>query len=36
MQQGKAIIQVKNSWFQAKADEAQKKHFRGKVVWQCI
>ena len=32
----KAIRQVKNAWFQAKADEAQRQCFGGKVVWKCI
>ena len=29
----KAIKQAKNTWFQAKADEAQRQRFGGKVVW---
>ena len=32
----KAIRDAKNAWFQAKADEAQRERFRGKVVWKCI
>ena len=31
-----AIRQVKNAWFQAKVDEAQRQHFRWKVVCKCI
>ena len=31
----KAIRQVRNAWFQAKADEAQRQYFGGRVVWKC-
>ena len=31
-----AIRDAKNRWFQAKAEEAQRAHFGGKVVWRCI
>ena len=32
----KVIREAKNAWFQAKAEEAQKSRFGGKVVWRCI
>ena len=32
----KVIGQVNNARFQANADEAQRQHFGGKVVWKCI
>ena len=31
-----AVRRAKNSWFQAKADEAQRACFSGKIVWKCI
>ena len=32
----KVIREAKNAWFQAKAEEAQRSRFGGKVVWKCI
>ena len=32
----KIIREAKNTWFQAKAEEAQSSRFGGKVVWRCI
>ena len=32
----RVIRMAKNTWFQSKAEEAQKTRFGGKVVWNCI
>ena len=32
----KSIREAKNSWFRAKAQEAEGEHFGGKKVWKCI
>ena len=32
----KSIREAKNSWFRAKAQEAEGERFRGKKVWKCI
>ena len=32
----KSIREAKNSWFRAKAQEAEGEHFGGKKVWKCL
>ena len=32
----RVVCEAKNAWFQAKAEEAQRSRFGGKVVWKCI